>query len=133
MARVIVPREARNDLVSIRDYIRDELCNPDAARRILAQLKKSVSSLEHHPGRGKPLDALIAVHTEYRYLICENYCVFYVCMESTVLPSPATGQFPGAVPVRMSFMASHPATPRRYGVGGVSFFPPHALRSTRES
>lgn len=47
--------------------------------------KKSVSSLEHHPGRGKPLDALIAVHTEYRYLICENYCVFYVCMESTVL------------------------------------------------
>ena len=65
MARVIVSREARNDLVSIRDYIRDEL--------------------EHHPGRGKPLDALIAVHTEYRYLICENYCVFYVCMESTVL------------------------------------------------
>lgn len=85
MARVIVSREARNDLVSIRDYIRDELCNPDAARRILAQLKKSVSSLEHHPGRGKPLDALIAVHTEHRYLICENYCVFYVCMESTVL------------------------------------------------
>ena len=73
MARVIVSREARNDLVSIRDYIRDELCNPDAARRILAQLKKSVSSLEHHPGRGN------------RYLICENYCVFYVCMESTVL------------------------------------------------
>ena len=85
MARVIVSREARNDLVSIRDYIRDELCNPDAARRILAQLKKSVSSLEHHPGRGKPLDALIAVHTEYRYLICENYCVFYVCMEEEVL------------------------------------------------
>ena len=85
MARVIVSKEARSDLVSIRDYIRDELLSPDAARRILAQLKKSVSSLEHHPGRGKLLDALIAVHTEYRYLICENYCVFYVCMESTVL------------------------------------------------
>lgn len=41
MARVIVSREARNDLVSIRDYIRDELCNPDAARRILAQLKRA--------------------------------------------------------------------------------------------
>jgi toxin ParE1/3/4 len=85
MARVIISREARNDLVSIRDYIRDELCNPDAARRILAELKKGISSLEHHPGRGKPLDALIAVHTEHRYLICENYCVFYVCMENAVL------------------------------------------------
>ena len=31
MARVIVSKEARNDLISIRDYIRDELCNPDAA------------------------------------------------------------------------------------------------------
>lgn len=85
MARVIVSKEARSDLVSIRDYIRDELLSPDAAQRILAELKKSISSLEHYPGHGKPLDALIAVHTEYRYLICENYCVFYVCMESTVL------------------------------------------------
>ena len=31
MARVIVSREARNDLVSIRDYIRDELCNPETS------------------------------------------------------------------------------------------------------
>ena len=85
MARVIVSKEARNDLVSIRDYIRDELCNPDAAQRILASLKKSILSLEHFPGRGKPLDALIPVHTEYRYLLCENYCIFYLCMEEEVL------------------------------------------------
>lgn len=85
MARVIVSKEARNDLISIRDYIRDELCNPDTAQRILASLKKSILSLEHFPGRGKPLDALIAVHTEYRYLLCENYCIFYLCMEEEVL------------------------------------------------
>ena len=85
MDRVIVSKEARSDLVSIRDYIRDELLSPDAAQRILAELKKSISSLAHYPGRGKPLDALIAVHTEYRYLICEHYCVFYLCMEEEVL------------------------------------------------
>ena len=85
MPHVIVSKEARNDLVSIRAYIHDELCSPDAARRILAELKKSISSLEHHPGRGKPLDALIAVHTAYRYLLCENYCIFYLCMEENVL------------------------------------------------
>ena len=79
MARVIVSKEARNDLVSIRDYIRDELCNPDAAQRILASLKKSILSLEHFPGRGKPLDTLIPVHTEYQHLLCENCCIFYLC------------------------------------------------------
>lgn len=85
MPHVIVSKEARNDLVSIRDYIRDELCNPNAAQRILAALKKSILSLEHFPGRGMPLDALIAVHTAYRYLLCENYCIFYLCMEEDVL------------------------------------------------
>ena len=43
MARVIVSKEARSDPVSIRDYIRDELLSPDAAQRILAELKKSIS------------------------------------------------------------------------------------------
>lgn len=78
MARVIVTRAARQDLVSIRAYIRDELSNPDAARRIMAELKKSIQSLQHFPGRGRPLDALIALHTEYRYLVCEHYCIFYL-------------------------------------------------------
>ena len=78
MPKVIVSREARRDLEGIRAYIRDDLANPDAARRILGELKKCVLSLSSMPGRGKPLDALLSVHTDYRYLVCENYCVFYL-------------------------------------------------------
>jgi len=78
MAQVTLSKEARRDLVSIRNYIRDELCNPDAANRIIASLKKAVQSLNTFSGRGCPLDALISVHTEYRYLVCENYCIFYL-------------------------------------------------------
>ncbi|MDO4568719.1 MAG: type II toxin-antitoxin system RelE/ParE family toxin [Clostridia bacterium] len=85
MARVIVSGEARKDLATIRQYISEELCNPDAARRILAELKKSILTLERFPGSGRPLDALIPVHTEYRYLICENYCVFYLSSEEEVM------------------------------------------------
>ena len=85
MARITVSREARKDLISIRQYIRDELCNPDASVRIIAQLKKSISALVSFPGRGRPLDALIPVHTEYRYLVCENYCVFYLCSDEDVV------------------------------------------------
>lgn len=78
MAQVTLSKEAQRDLVSIRNYIRDELCNPDAAKRVISSLKKGVQSLEKFPGRGRPLDALITVHTEYRYLVCENYCIFYL-------------------------------------------------------
>lgn len=85
MAQVMLSKEAQRDLVSIRNYIRDELCNPDAARRIVASLKKAVQSLTHFSGRGRPLDALIPVHTEYRYLVCENYCIFYIESDTQVI------------------------------------------------
>ena len=85
MAHVTVSKEARKDLVGIRDYIRNELCNPNAAHRIITELKNSVLSLERFPGRGRPLDALIPVHTEYRYLVCENYCIFYLYSEVDVI------------------------------------------------
>ena len=78
MVQVALSRAAQHDLISIRNYIRDELGNPDAARRIIASLKKSVQSLGEFPSRGRPLDALLPVHTEYRYLVCENYCIFYL-------------------------------------------------------
>lgn len=78
MAKITVSKEARKDLVSIRQYIDEELQNPSAAQRIIGLLKKSILSLETFPDRGRPLDAIIPVHTEYRYLVCENYCVFYL-------------------------------------------------------
>ena len=84
MADVIVSKLARRDLVNIRDYIRDELNNPDAARRILIELKSAMEGLRDMPERGKPLDAVISVHTEYRYLVCERYRVFYLYHDDQV-------------------------------------------------
>ena len=78
MAEVSVSRLARNDLVHIRDYIQNELSNPDAALRIMAQLKQAMESLQTMPERGKPLDAILAVHTQYRFLVCESYRIFYL-------------------------------------------------------
>lgn len=81
MARVTVTKEARRDLIAIRDYIRGELLNESTARRIMGELKRSILSLEQFPARGRSLDALLSVHTDYRYLVCENYCIFYLCDE----------------------------------------------------
>ena len=49
MAHVTVSKEARKDLIGIRDYIRNDLCNHSAAQRIITELKKSVLSLERFP------------------------------------------------------------------------------------
>ena len=76
---MIVSPAARRDLISIRDYISDELANPDAALRILKLLRASIESLRDMPERGKPLDAILSVHTDYRFMVCENYRIFYLC------------------------------------------------------
>lgn len=85
MAQVVLSREAQRDLIAIHSYIRDELCSPVAAGRIAASLKKAVLSLGQFSGRGRPLDALLPVHTEYRYLVCEHYCIFYLEEDAQVI------------------------------------------------
>lgn len=57
MAKVTLSKEAQRDIIAIRNYIRDELCNPSAAKHIIACLKKSIQSLEKFSGRGRLLDA----------------------------------------------------------------------------
>ena len=85
MIKVAVSREARKDLVNIRRYISEELENPQAAKRIIHELRSAIEGLQLFPRRGKSLDALISVHTEYRYLPCENYCIFYLEDEENVV------------------------------------------------
>ena len=70
---------ARRDLISIRDYISDELANPDATLHILKLLRTSIENLRNMPERGMPLDDVLSIHTDYRVLNCENYRVFYLC------------------------------------------------------
>ncbi len=72
MASIVVSKEARKDLVSLHAYIRDEL-------------KTAMTSLSTFPGRGRPLDALIPIRSPYRYLVCENHCIFYMIAGDDVL------------------------------------------------
>ena len=84
MPRVIITKEARKDLIGIRDYLRDDLSNPAAANHILHELRTAIHNLQYFPDRGKSLDTIISIHTEYRYLPCENYCIFYLSKKEEV-------------------------------------------------
>ena len=84
MNRVIVSPEAANDLRQIHDYIDCELQNPAAAKKTMKALRESIESLQDFPERGTPLDAVLSVHTPYRYLVCGRYYIFYLTDGSAV-------------------------------------------------
>jgi len=84
MPNVVLSKEAQRDLIAIRDYVRDELSNPDAAKDTLQAIKKAALSLQDMPERGISLDKRLTVHTDFRFLLCKNYKIFYYFDGSTV-------------------------------------------------
>ncbi len=74
MADVVFAPQAKTDLTEIGDYIAFQLHNKSAARRIIAQIRKTVMGLQRFPEMGTPL---LHVPVTYRYLISGNYMIFY--------------------------------------------------------
>ena len=77
MSRVRYTPEAEDDLVEIKSYISDQLLNPAAAIQLLTKITKRIRALEQFPEMGAPLSSVIGIETEYRFLVCANYIVFY--------------------------------------------------------
>ena len=84
MMKLAVSPEAINDIGEIKKYIRDELSNPKAANRIANMIKDSYKSLKQTPYIGRELSGYISVDTDYLFLVCENYYVFYKLEEDTI-------------------------------------------------
>lgn len=68
---------AYEDLQAIKAYIADELCNPDAADRIVDRIVSSYEQLSDFPMRGKDAALMLGIETNYRVLVCESYVIFY--------------------------------------------------------
>lgn len=77
MAKLRVNPKAIEDLKSIRSYISDELNNPVAAKNIVATIIEAYEKLLDFPYMGRDLSSKIGLRTDYRYLICDHYIVFY--------------------------------------------------------
>lgn len=69
--------KSRHDLDDIWDYIAVELQNRVAAKRVIQRILDAVDRLEDYAELGAPLSSVIDVHSDYRFLICGNYMVFY--------------------------------------------------------
>ncbi len=68
---------ARKDLLDIKEYISKELDNPSAAVAVITKIIESYEKLKQFPMLGVELSSKIDVSTGFRYLISDNYLIFY--------------------------------------------------------
>lgn len=77
MMKLRINPEVVEDIAEIKRYIREELCNPTAADRIAKKIVSAYKGLKTAPFIGTPLDSILEVKTDYRFLVCGNYLIFY--------------------------------------------------------
>jgi toxin ParE1/3/4 len=68
---------ALGDLLEIKQYISQELDNEQAAIKLIAQITTQIRSLSSFPQMGTPVSSIMDVRTDYRFLPCGHYLVFY--------------------------------------------------------
>ena len=68
---------ARQDLNEIKNYVKNELANPQAAARIVERILKGCSNLKSNPNLGLDLSSRIGQKTDLRYLVLSNYIAIY--------------------------------------------------------
>ena len=69
---------ATRDQKAIGKYIAIDLGNPTAAKRLLTKIAKAIKGLETMPEKGAPLSSVIAVETDFRFLVTGNYLTLRV-------------------------------------------------------
>jgi len=77
MYKLNISPEPRDDLAAIKGYISQEFCNPQAALNLISKITKKIRGLSEHPGIGTPLSSVVDIKTDYRFLVCANYLIFY--------------------------------------------------------
>ena len=77
MFKIHYSEEALADLDNIWEYIAFKLKNPDAAINTVNGVMDAIDRLPEYPLSGTPLDVLIDIESDYRFVIYRNYLAFY--------------------------------------------------------
>lgn len=87
MKKLLISPLAEEDLAEIKNYISVELNNPSAALKIMKQIMKRIRQLIEVPEIGAPLSSVVDIETDYRFLVCGKYLVFYRIEDENVFVS----------------------------------------------
>ncbi len=87
MYKIKISPKVRDDLAEIKDYISRELCNTQAAEKLVSKILKKIHGLSEFPGTGTLLSTVVDVQTDYRFLVSGNYLIFYRYEDNVVFIS----------------------------------------------
>lgn len=73
--RIRINPMAIADVQEIKAYIAED--NPEAARKLGNDIYSKIEKLADFPEMGASLSAKINIKTDYRYLVCGMYLIFY--------------------------------------------------------
>lgn len=77
MYKVQISPEAVSDLQEIKNYIETDLQNPIAAKNTVTKIIETYEKLSEFPESGIPVEKYVSFHTEYRFVMANNYSIFY--------------------------------------------------------
>lgn len=75
--KILIADEAINDMVSLIQYIRVDLCNPTAADKLMEGLQKTIMTLECFPEKYKEA-GLTYRNYEIHKKVYQSYLLFYI-------------------------------------------------------
>ncbi|MDY2889662.1 MAG: type II toxin-antitoxin system RelE/ParE family toxin [Candidatus Caccosoma sp.] len=81
MNKILFTADAIDDLQDIKKYIEEEFCSKQSAKNIILKITNRIVQLEFYPESGTPLNSIISIENNFRFLVCGNYIIFY-CYEN---------------------------------------------------
>ncbi len=77
MFEVKITPQAAEDLLEIKNYIENELQNPIAAHNTILKIVEVYENLAEFPEAGIPVSRYVAFPTDYKFVLANNYSIFY--------------------------------------------------------
>ena len=84
MAEITYSNSAVTDLEQIGDYIGTTLKSPIAALNTVNKIQDSLDRLAEFPMLGAALSSITETDSDYRFLVCGKYLVFYRVLADNV-------------------------------------------------
>ena len=70
-------KEAKQDLISIKQYIKYNLQEPEIAQKLIFKIRKEINNLKDNPKLYTIIDNNIIKELKIRKLIVDNYIIFF--------------------------------------------------------
>jgi len=84
VVEIVYSTSAIADLEQIGDYISEALKSPIAALNTVNKIQNSIDNLAHFPMLGTALSSIMETDSDYRFLVCGKYLVFYHALADSV-------------------------------------------------